>query len=281
MRANWDDIRHVLAVAQEGSVSAAARRLGVNHATVLRRIAAFEAAAGTTIFERSARGYEVPPERARIIAAMAEVEQAVWRVARLIEGSRAPVHGEVRVTSTDTLCRFVLPGILADLQRAEPGLRVELLCSNAHLDLGRLHADIAVRPTDNLPEDLVGEPAGRMRFGVFRARGSRVDRWIGAAGPLSRSVAGRWLSAAVPAERRSGAADSFMVMAELAARGLGLALVPVVLGRADARLEPVEGAAPPMEVPVWVASHADLADLPRIATVRRALVLSLADALDA
>ncbi|PPB81258.1 DNA-binding transcriptional LysR family regulator [Albidovulum inexpectatum] len=281
MRTNWDDIRHVLAVAQEGSVSAAARRLGVNHATVLRRIAAFETAAGTTIFERSARGYEVPAERARLIAAMEDVEQAVLRVARLIEGSRAPVHGEVRVTSTDSLCRFVLPAILADLQRVEPGLRVELLCSNAHLDLGRLHADIAVRPTERLPDDLAGEVAGRMRFGVFRARGSHVETWIGAAGPLSRSVAGRWLASSVPADQRAGAADSFMVMAELAARGLGLALVPVVVGRADARLEPVEGAAPPMDVPVWVASHADLADLPRIATVRRALVRGLARALDA
>ncbi len=59
---NWDDLRYVLAVAETGSVSGAARRLGVNHATVLRHVAAYEARHGIELFDKSARGYAVSPK---------------------------------------------------------------------------------------------------------------------------------------------------------------------------------------------------------------------------
>ncbi|MBS0563422.1 MAG: LysR family transcriptional regulator, partial [Proteobacteria bacterium] len=73
-RANWDDLRFVLAVIQEGSVSAAARVIGVNHATVLRRVAAFEAAHGLALFDKTARGYRIPPDRAQVIEAARDVD---------------------------------------------------------------------------------------------------------------------------------------------------------------------------------------------------------------
>ena len=88
MRDNWDDLRYVLAVAEEGSVSGAARRLGVNHATVLRRIAAFEEAADLSLFEKGPQGYDVPPDLDRIIAATREVDEAVvqFRLCRALDG---------------------------------------------------------------------------------------------------------------------------------------------------------------------------------------------------
>ena len=75
-RMDWDDVRFVLAVAREGSLAGAARALGVNHATVLRRVGGFEDRLGVTIFERTARGYRVAPRRARVLAAMREMEAA-------------------------------------------------------------------------------------------------------------------------------------------------------------------------------------------------------------
>ncbi|WP_417248931.1 LysR family transcriptional regulator [Celeribacter sp.] len=82
-KANWDDYRYVLAVARAGSVSGAARELGVNHATVLRRVAGIEARLGVELFEKSVRGYEIAPEKLRLIEAAREVEAAVGAVERL------------------------------------------------------------------------------------------------------------------------------------------------------------------------------------------------------
>ncbi|OYX45496.1 MAG: hypothetical protein B7Z02_00620 [Rhodobacterales bacterium 32-67-9] len=279
-RDNWDDLRFILAVAEEGSVSAAARRLGVNHATVLRRVAAYEDAAGFEIFDKTPRGYVVPGARTRIIDAAREVDRAVQAVGRMLQGTRAPLVGEVRVTSTDSFCQYVLPPMIARLRRASPELRIELLCSNSHLDLARTHADITVRPAVKLPDDLVGEAAAILGFGVFRARGSAVESWLGISGPLSRSRVGQWIAAEVDPARIVAAADSFLVLRELAAEGQGMAILPAYLGLEDARLERVTGEMPDIEVDIWVASHPDLADVPRIAQTRRALTEALAAVAD-
>ncbi|MEZ5779639.1 MAG: LysR family transcriptional regulator [Paracoccaceae bacterium] len=277
MRDDWDDLRFVLAVADEGSVSGAARRLGVNHATVLRRVAAYEAATGVAIFDKTARGYAVPDARKRIIDAAREVERAVQSVGRLIQGARAPLTGEIRITSTDSLCCHVLPAALAGLRRDAPELKIELLCTNAHLDLGRIHADIAVRPALRLPADLTGEKAVDLGFGLFRAKGYAGEDWIGLAGPLAHTVASTWFDANVAPQRVVATADSFLVIREFAAARQGLAILPEFLGVEDGRLEAVPDVLPALSAPVWVASHSDLADVPRFAEARRALVKALSE----
>ena len=277
-RANWDDLRFVLAVAEEGSVSAAARRLGVNHATVLRRVAAYEDAVGMSLFDKTARGYAVPSPMGRVIDAAREVDRAVQAVGRALRGTLAPLAGEVRVTSTDSLCHCVLAPIVARLRTVSPELIVELMCSNRHLDLGRTDADIAVRPATALPDDLVGEVGAVLGFGLYRGRGAAAGAgdWLGLSGPLARSAVGRWIEATVDPGRIVARADSFIVVRELAAQGLGLGVMPDFLGAEDARLERVDNVLPDLPVDLWVASHADLADVPRIAAVRRQLTEALA-----
>lgn len=273
-RINWDDLRYVLSVAENGSVSAAARALGVNHATVLRRIAAFEDSHGGPIFDKTPRGYTVPPDRQQIIEAAREVEAAVHAVERRIKGVQAPLHGVVRVTSTDTFCHHILPPMLADLRRSASDLQLELLCSNSHLDLSRLYADIAVRPTAKLPEDLFGNVAAQLGFAIY----SRQDApaiWLGMSGPLAASVPGRWLAEAEARDGSAGKADSFLTLRELAAASLGRAILPCILGDADPRLRREKGGMPEIAVDIWVASHNDLADVPRIRAVREHLVAAI------
>lgn len=276
-RENWDDLRFVLAVAEEGSVSAAARRLGVNHATVLRRVAAYEAAAGLVVFDRTARGYSVPPPMGRLIDAAREVDRAVQAVGRALRGTLAPLSGEVRVTSTDSLCQSVLAPIVARLRVESPHLNVELLCSNAHLDLARTHADITVRPAHALPDDLVGESAAVLGFGLFRKRGTATTDWLGLSGPAGRSRIGRWIEENVDPARIVARADSFLVLRELAAAGLGLAGMPDFIGAEHPGLERVTGVLPDLAVDIWVASHSDLAEIPRIAAARSLLTQAVAE----
>ena len=235
-----------------------------------------EAATGLVLFDRTARGYLVPEARRRIIEAAREVERAVGAVDRLIHGSRAPLAGEIRVTSTDSLCLLLLPAILADLARSAPDLKIELLSTNRQLDLGRAHAEITIRPALGLPEDLAGVRAATMTFRAYAARGAAPELWLGLAGPLRRSAPEQWLDASVAPERIVRRADSFVILRELAASGQGRAILPTFLGAADPRLCELPGVFPELAVPVWVACHADFVEVPRIAELRTTLAAAVA-----
>ena len=266
-RANWDDLRYVLAVSTTGSLSGAARQLGVNHATVLRHVTAFEDAHGGPVFERTAQGYELLSDRARVIDAAREVANAMHSVERLMQGAIAPLRGVVRVSSTDSFCQFMLPPLAALLHAEFSDLRIELLSSNNHLDFSRLQADISVRPAMQLSEDMFGEVAAHLGFAIYAAP-EMPETWLGTSGALSRSAAAAWLSEEVTPEQIVASADSFVVLSELARRGIGRTLLPCFLGDADPRLVRLSKVAPELQVPIWVASHSDLADVPRLRAVR-------------
>ncbi len=273
---NWDDLRFVLAVAEAGTVSEAARRLGVNHATVLRRVAAFEDRHGGPLFQKSRFGYSVPADRLRVIEALREVQGAIQAVTRLMQGGLAAPSGAVRLTSTDSLCQVILPPILAAIRAEAPNLRFDLFSTNAHLELGRLQADITIRPAVSLPDDLFGVAAAKLGFAAYRsATVDPGDCWLGIGGPSARSVAAVWLERNVAASRISGGADSFLILREMAAMGQGRAILPCCLGEGDARLIRLPGLLPEMSVDIWVASHVDLADTPRIRLVRDLLSAGL------
>ena len=270
---NWDDLRFVLAVAEAGSVSAAARVLGVNHATVLRRIAAFEAAQGTTVFDRSPTGYVVPPDRLRVIEAARDAAAAMAAVSRSMRGNAGPGGDVVRVTSTDTLCQAILPQVIAALPEPLRG-QVDLICTNAHVDLARLGADVSVRPALRLPEDMAGEQAGVLGFAAYAAPGAPAT-WLGLRGVLGRAAVAEWQERSVDPALVSGGADSFPVLRELAALGRGRAVLPCCLGDPDPRLQRLDGVMPDIAVPIWVACHVDLAQVARLRVLRGRLAEGL------
>lgn len=264
-KSNWDNLRFVLSVAESGSVNAAARALGVNHATVLRRIAAFEADHGGPVFDRTLAGYRVLPGRANVIEAAREVESAVMSVGRLMQGARAPLRGVVRISSTDSFCQELLPAFAAEVQSSAPELRIELMSSNAHLDFARMQADIAVRPAQSLPDDLTGEVAARLTFRAFAgAQTGGEPPWLGLTGPLVRALPGRWMAANVPPETIGAGADSFLVLRRMIRAGMGAAPLPAFLGTGDPALVPRSDLMPDLSVPVWVAGFGELRDVPRI-----------------
>ncbi|EPX79104.1 LysR family transcriptional regulator [Litoreibacter arenae] len=279
-RFNWDDLKYLLAVAECGSVSKAGRLLKVNHATVLRRVTLFEERFDLSVFDRTPQGYRLPKENEHLIEAIREVDHAVRSVERLIAGGKAPLSGRVRITSTDTLCHSVLPEIVSNMQAESDELTLELISTNAHLDMTRLDADITVRPAAQLPDHLIGERAGELVFDVF-GLAEREDgedaAWLGLSGPLSRTAAARWMEENLGEGQIKGSADSFLTLREMVAAGAGLAFLPSMIGARDGRLRRRDGLAPRFSVPIWVASHADLHSIPRIAQVSRLLVAKLVE----
>jgi DNA-binding transcriptional LysR family regulator len=275
-KVNWDDLRFVLAVADHGSVSGAARALGVTHATVLRRIAAFEEAAGTPVFERLAHGYRLRPDRADVIEAAREAANRIDRVEALMRGSGGGGAGDLRLTTVDSLACAVIPAVLPKLAAAVAPGRVVLLVSNDHLDMARLQADIALRPAPSLPDDMTGEVALHMSFGCYGAPGLAADApWLGLAGTTARAPVGRWMAENLPQDRIGPSASSFVALREMARAGLGAAILPDVLGQGADGLEPLARDMPQITVPVWVACHRDLDGIPRLDKARAALTSAL------
>lgn len=269
----WDDLRIVLAVAEAGSVNAAAKALGLNHATILRRVDAFERARGVRLFERSARGAVVAEGAAPLIERLKAVEAAVGGFERAAAGFGATgdaLTGQLRLTTTDSLAFTVLPRILARFRALHPAMRVELIATNARIDLARLDAELTIRPAGAAPEGLVSEPAGTMRMRVYGSgaylaenpsRDPAAHRWLGVSALLSRSPAHAWQEG-LPSEAIVARADSFVSLAALARSGLGLAMLPDVVAEG---LNPAPGFPEHVETRLWVAAHPDLAVSPRVA----------------
>lgn len=275
---NWDDIRYVLAVAEHGSLNAAAAVLGVTHATVMRRIHAFETRYGRPIFEKSQSGYSVLPEAIQIVRALENVSDAVLATERTIAGADQSPSGPVRIASTDSLCQLVLPKIVDRMARRYPGIEVSLLSANVHHDLSRLSADVVVRPTMALGEDLVGQRVGELFFGVY-SDGKPDRRWLRLEGALNGSPAAKWMSDHVPFEQTTGGADSFLVLQHLVAAGKGKALLPRIVGDSDDRLCRLEVDCPDKAVPVWAACLKEFSRTPRFALVLRQLAEQLGELL--
>lgn len=273
---NWDDLRFVLAVAETGSVLQAAKRLGVNHATVLRRVASFEERHETTLFERTSQGYRLLSDRDHVIRAGHAAEAVMQEVNRLASGGRLTLHGTVQVTSTDSLCGAVLPRFVAEMRAEEKNLGITLSSSNTHLDLSRAQTSIAVRPSMQLSDELIGEVATRLSFAAY-AVDEAQSSWLGLSGPLSRSIAAQWMDANVPAEQLTIAADSFLTLQAIAALGHGIAVLPIFVGDCDDRLVRIPHAMPVLSVPLWVAHHVDAVETQQMRFVKARLLQFLAD----
>ncbi|MGV6806146.1 MAG: LysR family transcriptional regulator [Ruegeria sp.] len=275
---NWDDIRYALAVSKYGSLNAAATALGVTHATVLRRVAAFEVRSGCVIFEKRLSGYSALPEARSILTAMESVEEAVLSVERAIVGANRSPEGRVRIASTDSLCQLVLPPIVNELSLLYPGLELTLLSGNNHHDLTRLTADIAVRPSERIGEGLNGIRAGTLAFGVYDD-GYPHRKWMKLDGALNRSLPAKWLAKHIPVDEMTNGADSFLVLQQMALSGAGKTFLPTFIGDADSRLRQVNEPAPKIEVPLWVATLEEIANTPRFAVVQQALAERITEAL--
>ena len=275
---NWDDIRFVLAVAEKGSLNAAAKSLGVTHVTVMRRVAAFEERYGQKVFRKSAGGYSVLPEAEPVLAVARSVEDAVLSVERTIHGTQRELAGSVRIASTDSFCQKLLPNIVTRVSQTYPKLKIVLLSANSYHDMSRLAADLVVRPTNKLEDGLTGVFAGDLSFRLYSTK-PISDRWIGMCGNLLRTKAADWMSKNVPKDKIDHESDSFLVLQEMASAGIGMTFLPSFLGDNDPRLERVPSGPTSLAVPVWVASQEEVFDNARFRAVREILVAELGAAL--
>jgi DNA-binding transcriptional LysR family regulator len=269
----WDDLRYVLAVATEGSLAGAARRLGVNHTTVLRRVGAFEERLGLRLFERLPTGYVLTGGGEELIATAQRIDDEVTALGRKLAGQDLRLSGTVRVTTTDTLMDAILPEILGRFRKAHPGIAIELAVSNLMFNLSKRDADVAIRPARDPPQTLIGRRIASIAFAIYgssdyfaahRSHELADHLWIGPDDRLADTSVAQWMRAELPDADIALRTDSLVAARNAARAGLGVAALPCYLGEATPGLVRLRAPIAAMETALWVLTHEDLRHQARI-----------------
>lgn len=277
---SWDDQRAFLAVLETGSLSAAARQLGLTQPTVRARIEALEAALGTTLFTRSVHGLK-PTARGQTLEitarAMAHASDAFVRGASAEEDE---ISGAVRLSVSEFVGVAVLPAMLAPLADRHPALRIELELSNRPADLLEQQVDIAVRMTPPQHAALVAQRVPAIRIGLY----AHVDYLAAHGTPASVEDLTRHRlvgpdrsrgELAMVADRLPGLdpaafilrTDAHPVALGAARAGLGIAAIHRPLADADPCLRPVLPQLDLATLETWIVTHENLRKLARIDAV--------------
>lgn len=283
----WDDQRIFLAVLEEGSLSAAARRLGLSHPTVRARIEALENRLGTVLFTRSVNGL-TPTETAEALRgparAMAMASDLFVRHASAPSGE---VAGTVRISVPEFMGIEVVPAMLARLREAHPAIRIELSLSNAPADLLAQEVDVAVRTVAPRQAALVARKVASIELGLFASR-SYVDRrgnpasleelanhdLIGPDRHRGDLALAQKLGVAVSRDRFVVRTDSHPAQLAAARAGLGIAVVQRPTGVSDPGLVSILPDVDVALLETWIVTHENLAKIPRVRAVFDSLVES-------
>jgi DNA-binding transcriptional LysR family regulator len=276
LASSWDDLRFFLAVHREGSMGRAAERLGVNASTVSRRLAALEEALSLRLFERLPDGTRLTEEGAALLGPAQEIEAAHGALSRRASSARGAVSGRVRVALVPSLARQLVKE-LGPLFAEHPHVIVELVTGERVANLVQREADISVRFVPPEQQELRARALGAYGWGVFaspaywrgrEALSAQALDWVCYEHPRIETPMTQWTAAHVPEARKRLTTYDLTVMVEAVAAGLGVALLPLPIARADRSLLRVVIDCPlPPPTPMWIVAHQDLNAIARIRVV--------------
>ncbi|MEJ2644430.1 MAG: LysR family transcriptional regulator [Gammaproteobacteria bacterium] len=188
---DWALIRSFLAVARLGSLSAAARDMGVSQPTLSRDIQALEAATGLNLFRRTTQGLVLTPQGQRLVDAADHMNAAADRFARQASGLSVELEGDVRISANEIVGTYLLPPAIADFRQEHPAVHVEVVISNGASSLSKREADIALRMFRPTQPDLVARRLPDLELGFYAHR-DYLDR-RGEPAPASASAVPTWV----------------------------------------------------------------------------------------
>jgi DNA-binding transcriptional LysR family regulator len=286
---NWDDARVFLAVCRESTLRGAARVLGVDQATVGRRITALEKSLTATLFLRTSEGYALTAVGEAALKAVEKMEHSALELERQIQGLDDRLTGTVRVSTTDSLAiDFLIPAI-ARLHRQHPDVRVQLDATTQILSLAKREADIAVRNTRPENPDLIARRIARWPVGLFASQAYVDAHGVPEPGSafaghdlvvyqpyLQGNKEMTLITEPVARGRIVASLSSSLLVRRSIAAGIGVGEIPVYIGEKEGLVRLWPERSRPMPYDIWLVTHADLRHTARVRAVIDEIVVGFA-----
>lgn len=272
---HWEDLLTLAVLVRTGSYSAAARDLGLTHATIARRLQRLEARLGSTVLARRDNGLQLTDAGQATLAAAQQMESIAAALERTLAAQPEGLSGRVRLTTTEALGSYFWLPLLLDLQRRQPGIELELSLDNRNLSLSRRKADLAIRLARPQEEGLVARRLASLGYALYiRADHPYLHSGGGLHGalPLCRydeSLAdlpeSRWVTEQLPAARSVLKVNSALALQQAVVAGFGAALLPCFLASDPAlrRLTPEVL----LSRELWLAYPTEYREVPRFRVV--------------
>ena len=285
---DWNQVRAFLVTAEEGSLSAAARALGLTQPTLSRQVAALEEHLQVTLFERAGRTLVLTDTGHSLLDHVRVMGEAANAVSLAASGRSETIEGKVKITATDMASAYLLPPILKGLAKSAPGITVGVVAANDIRDLQRREADIALRNAEPKEPELI---ARRLRDSEahFVAAPEFLDRngpiktmqdleraiWVGYTEPEVMSEQFKPLGLNVAPDRIRYHCETGFVVWEMVKQGLGVGVMISDMMESAPGLVRLLPDAPAIPVPMYLITHRELRTSRRIRVVWDALAEAL------
>jgi len=288
---DWNRARAFLVTAEEGSLSAAARALGMAQPTLGRQVSALEQELDVALFERTGRGLSLTPSGLELLDHVREMGEAAGRLSLSAAGHSQSLDGNICITAGEAIAALQLPAFVAGLRLAHPGISIEIVASNAPSDLRKREADIAVRSFRPTHSDLVAKkvkdvdgqlfasPQYLARLGnitspsdLSRAEFIGFDRTDAMINVLSA------IGVKLSQDNFTVISESHLTQWELVKYGIGIGVMAADIGDAEPLVQRVHPTLEPVVIPMWLTTHREVNTSRRVRIVFDLLYDYLQDA---
>ena len=288
VRFDWNKARAFLVTAEEGSLSAAARALGMAQPTLGRQVDGLEQELGVVLFERVGRGLTLTPSGLELLEHVRDMGAAAGRVSLAALGQSQALEGTISISASETYAAVLLPPIIAKLRKEEPGIHVEIVVTNQASDLLRREADIALRNFRPTEPDLVAKKIG-MADAILYATPAYIEQLgtpktpydlrhadfvnLDRAGMMLKGL--NTLGLGLTEANFPLLTESYLVMWELVKQGTAIGILDSLIGDAEPAVVRVLPDLEPLTFPIWLVAHRELTTSRRIRRVYDFLVEEL------
>ena len=277
---DWNKARAFLVTAEEGSLSAAARALGMAQPTLGRQVDGLEQELGIVLFERVGRGLTLTPSGLELLDHVRDMGEAAGRVSLTALGQSQALEGTICISASETYAAVLLPPIIAKLRLMEPGIQVEIVVANHASDLRRREADIAIRNFRPTEPDLIAKKIGDAQAALYA-----TPDYIAKIGHPTKPYDLRnadfvnmdhgglilkglnTLGLGLTEANFPLFTESYLVMWELVRQGAAIGFLDAQIGDADPIVRRVLPDLEPLVFPIWLVSHRELNTSRRIRMV--------------
>lgn len=288
-KTDWNQLRAFLETAETGSLSAAARKLGLTQPTLSRQVAAMEQRMGVTLFERVGKAMALTPTGLELLEHARAMGAAADALCLAATGRSQAVGGVVSVSATDLVAASLLPPLVRQLREQEPGIAIEVISSNALSDLLRREADIAIRHVKPDQPDLIARLIREAQANFYastafvaahghprRAEEAADLPFVGS--DRKGQFLGYLRQHGLPLSEANFScyADHSVAHWTLVRQGMGIGAMMDEIARDTPDIVRVLDEVPPVRFPIWLVSHRELRTSRRIRVVFEALAQGLA-----